>query len=158
MVFALVVYGCESWNLKKAECWRIDAFEVWCWRRLLRVPWTACKEIQPVHPKGGQSWIFIGRTDAETPILWPPDVKNWLKRKDPDAGKDWRQEEKGDNRGWDGWMTSLTQWTSVWANSRRWWRIGNPSMLQSMISIESDKAEGLSNKLSLIYLIFNLFP
>ena len=63
---------------------------------LLRVPWTA-KEIQPVHPKGNQSWIFIGRTDAEAeaPILWPPDVKNWLIWKDPDAGKDWRQEEKG---------------------------------------------------------------
>ena len=68
---------------------------MWCWRRLLRVPW--CKEIQPVHPKGNHSWIFIGRTDAEpeTPILWPPDVKNWLIGKDPVAGKDWRQEKKG---------------------------------------------------------------
>ena len=66
------------------------------WRRLLRVPWTA-RGIQPVHPKGNQSWIFIGRTDAEaeTPILWLPDAKNWLTRKDPDAGKDWRREEKG---------------------------------------------------------------
>ena len=70
-----------------------------------------CKEIQPVHPKGNQSWIFIGRTDAEAeaPILWPPDAKNWLIRKDPDAGKDWRQEEKG-TTGWDGWMASLTRW------------------------------------------------
>ena len=80
------------------------------------------KEIQPVHPKGNQSWIFIGRTDAEaeTPILWPPDAKNWLTGKDPDAGKDWRQEEKG-TRGWDGWMASLTQRTWVWVNSRSWW-------------------------------------
>ena len=77
MVFPVVMYGCESWTIKKAEHWRIDALELWCWRRLLRVPWTA-REIQPVHPKGNQSWIFIGRTDAEaeTPILWPPDAKN----------------------------------------------------------------------------------
>ena len=68
MVFPVVVYGCESWTIKKAEHRRIDAFELWCWRRLLRV------EIQPVHPKGDQSWVFIGRTDAEgeTRILWPP--------------------------------------------------------------------------------------
>ena len=85
------------------------------------------KEIQPVHPKGGWSWVFIGRTDveAETPILWPPDAKSWLIGKDPDAGKDWRQEEK-DNRGQDGWMASLTQWTWVWANSRRCWRTKEP--------------------------------
>ena len=89
-------YGCESWTIKKAECWRIDAFELWCWRRLLRVPWTA-RRSKPVHPKGDQSWVFIGRTDAEaeTPILWPPDAKSWLIGKDPDAGKDWGQEEKG---------------------------------------------------------------
>ena len=79
----------ESWSIKKAKHRRIDAFELWCWWRLLRVSWT-------VHPKGNQSWIFIGRTDAEAeaPIFWPPDAKNRLSRKDPDAGKDWRQEEK----------------------------------------------------------------
>ena len=77
MVFPLVMYGCESWTVKKAECRRIDAFELWCWRRLSGVPWT-CKEIQPVHPKGDQSWVFIGRTDveAETPIFWPPDEES----------------------------------------------------------------------------------
>ena len=97
MVFPVVMYGCESWTIKKAECRRIDAFELWCWKRLLRVPWTDCKEIRPVHPKGDQSWVFIGMTDAEaeTPIFWPPDVKSWLIWKDPDAGKDWGQEEKG---------------------------------------------------------------
>ena len=86
MVSPEVMYGCESWTIKKAECWRIDAFELWCWRSLLESS-LDCKEIQPVHPKGNQSWIFIGRTDAETeaPILWPPDVKNWLLGKDPDA-------------------------------------------------------------------------
>ena len=76
MVFPVVMYGCESWTIKKAECQRIDAFELWCWRRL-ESP-LDCKEIQPVHPKGDQSWVFIGRTDieAETRILWPPDVKS----------------------------------------------------------------------------------
>ena len=95
MVFPVVMDGCESWTIKKAECQRIDAFELWYWRTL-ESP-LDYKEIQPVHPKGNQSWIFIGRTDAEaeTPILWPPDAKSWLIWKDPDAGKDWRQEEKG---------------------------------------------------------------
>ena len=76
MVFPIVVYGYESWTIKKAECRRIDALELWCWRRLLSP--LDCKEIQPVHPKGNQSSIFIGRTDAEaeTPLLWPSDVKN----------------------------------------------------------------------------------
>ena len=77
MVFPVVVYGYESWTIKKAERQRIDAFEQWCWRRLLRVT-LDCKEIQPVHSKGDQSWVFIGRTDieAETPLLWPPDAKS----------------------------------------------------------------------------------
>ena len=77
MVFPVVVYGCESWTIKKAERQTIDAFELWCWRRLLIVPWTA-RRVQPVHPKGDQSWMFIGRTDveAETPILWPLDAKS----------------------------------------------------------------------------------
>ena len=77
MVFPVVMYGCESWTIKKAERRRIDAFELWCWRRLFESP-LDCKEIQPVHPKGDQSWVFIGRTDveAETLILWPPDAKN----------------------------------------------------------------------------------
>ena len=94
MVFPVDMYGCESWTIKKAEHQRIDAFELWCWRRL-ESP-LDCKEIIPVHPKGNQSWIFIGRTDteAEAPVLWPPDGKNWLIGKDPNVGKDWRQEEK----------------------------------------------------------------
>ena len=76
MVFPVVMYGCESWTIKKAEHRRINAFELWCWRRL-ESP-LDCKEIQPVHPKGDQSWVFIGRThaEAETPILWPPDGKS----------------------------------------------------------------------------------
>ena len=95
MVFPVVMYECESWTIKKGEHQRIDAFELWCWRRLLRV--LDSKEIQAVYPKGNQSWIFIGRTDpeVETPVLWSPDAESWLIWKDPDAGKDRRQEEKG---------------------------------------------------------------
>ena len=86
------MYGCESWTIKKAERWRIDVFELWCWRRLLSP--LDCKEIKPVNPKGNQPWILIGKSDAEaeTRILWAPDAKNWLIEKEPDAG---RQEEKG---------------------------------------------------------------
>ena len=93
VVFPVVMYWCESWTIKKAEHQRIDAFELWCWRRL-ESP-LACKEIKSVNPKGNQPWIFIGRTDAEakSPILWPPDAKNWLIGKDPDAGEDWGQEK-----------------------------------------------------------------
>ena len=78
MVFPLVTYGCENWTIKKAEPQRIDAFELWCWKRLVSP--LDCKEIKPVHRKGNQSWIFIGMSDAEAkiPILWPPDAKSWL--------------------------------------------------------------------------------
>ena len=90
-----------------------------------------CKETQPVHPKGEQSLVFIGRTDveAETGILWPPDAKNWLIWGDPDAGNHWRQKEKG-MTGWNGWMASVTQWTWVWVDSRSWWWTGRPGMLR----------------------------
>ena len=95
MVFPVVMYGCESWTVKKAECQRIDAFELSWWRTLETL--LDCKETRPVHPKGNQAWIFIGRNDAEAeaPILWPSDVKCQIIGKDPDAGKDWRQKEKG---------------------------------------------------------------
>ena len=116
------------WELDHKESWMPKN---WCFRtvvleKTLESP-LDCKEIQPVHPEGNQSWIFIGKTDveAETPLLWPPDTKkSWLIWKDPDAGKDWRQEEKGTrwlDGGWDGWMAALTQWTWVWVNSRSWW-------------------------------------
>ena len=110
------LYGCENWTVRKAEHWRIDAFELSCWRRLMRVPWTASP--QPVHPKGDQSWVFIGRTDieAETPILWSPHVKSWLIGKDPDVGRDWGQEEKGTTEdevaGWHHWLDGHeSEWT-----------------------------------------------
>ena len=96
MAFPGVIYKCESWTTKEAECRKIDAFELWCCRRLLRVP-SSQDEINPVNPKGNQPWIFFGRTDAEAEasILWPHDAKSQLIGKDPDAGKDWGQEEKG---------------------------------------------------------------
>jgi len=108
LVFPVVIYGCElgykeSWALKNWCFWTVVL------EKTLESPMDS-KEIQPVYPKGNQSWIFIGRTDAEaeTPILWPPDAKNWLIKKDPDAGKDWRQEEKGTTEdemvGWHHWL------------------------------------------------------
>ena len=106
------------WELDYKESW---VPKNWCfWTMVLKNTFESpldSKEIQPVHPKGNLSWISIGRTDAEaeTPVLWPPDVKSWLIWKDPDAEKDWRQEDKG-RRGWDGRMASLTWWTWVWAN------------------------------------------
>ena len=134
-------YGFSSshvwlWELDYKESW---AWKNWCFwtvvlEKTLESPLDSSK-IQPVHPKENQSWIFTGRTDAEaeTPILWPPDVKNWLIWKDPDAGKDWRWEEK-DDRGWNDWMASLTQWTWVWASPGSWWWTGKPGVLQSMRS------------------------
>ena len=118
MVSPVVMYGCESWTIKKDEHQRIDAFEWWCWRRLLRVPWTARRSD---HPKGNESWIFIGRTDAEaeTPIFWTPDAKNWFIGKDPDAGKDCRQKEKGTTEDMVGWH-HLLSW-QVWVSSGSWW-------------------------------------
>ena len=94
MVFPVVMYGCEGWVIKNTVCQRIDAFELWCWRILLRVSWTSRRSNKSIL-KGNQSWVFIGRTnvEAETPKLGPSDVKNWLTGKDPDAGKDWGQEK-----------------------------------------------------------------
>ena len=123
------MYGCESWTVKKAEHQRIDTFvELWCWRRLLNVPWTARRSNQFILKEISPGISRTVRTDAEaeTPILWPPHVKSWLIGKDSDAGRDWRQE---DDRGWDGWMASLTRWTWVSVNSRSWWWTGRPGVL-----------------------------
>ena len=130
MVFPVVMYGCESWTTKKAEHQRTDAFELWCWRRLS--PWTArrsnqsiLKEISPGCSLEGlmlklklQYFDHLMRRADPWKISW-----GWERLK---AKGEWG------SRGWDGWMASLTQWTGVWANSRRWWRTGKPGMLQSM--------------------------
>ena len=132
MVFPVVMYGCESWTTKKAECQRIDAFELWYWRRLLSP--LDCKEIQPVHPKRNQSWMFIGRTDVETetPVIWPPDAKSWLIWIRHWCWERLKARGEGDDRGWDCWMASPTQWTWVWVNSGSWWWTGRPGVLQSV--------------------------
>ena len=134
MVFPVVIYGCESWTVKKAKCRRIVAFELWCWRRLLRILWTVrrsnqsfLKEISPEYSLEG---LIL---KLKCLILWPPDANNWLIGKDPDAGKDWRRVEKVTTEDEiDGWMASPTQWTWVWVNSGSWWWTGRPGMLQSM--------------------------
>ena len=117
--------------------WELDHEEGWVWivvlEKTLESPLDS-REIKPVNPKGNQSWIFIGRTDAEaeTPILWPPDAKNWLIGKDPDAGKDWRQKEKGTTEDeMVGWHHRLDEETHQ-VNSGSWWWTGKPGMLQSM--------------------------
>ena len=135
MVFPVIMYGYEELDYK--ENW---APKNWCfWTVVLEKTLESpldCKEINPVHPKGNQSWIFLGRTDAEaeTPILWLPDAKNWFIWKDPDARKDWRWEEKG-TRGWDSWMVSLTQRTWVWVNSGSWWC--HPTISSSVVPFSS---------------------
>ena len=122
------------WKLGHEECW---APKNWCFwivvlEKTLRNP-LDCKEIKPVNPKGNQPWIFIGRTDAEaeTPILWPPDAESTYWER-PCYWERLRARGEEANRGWDGQMASLTQWTWVWANARRWWRTGKPGELQSM--------------------------
>ena len=153
MVFPVVIHGCKSWTIKKAGRQRIDAFEMWCWRRL--ESFLDCKEIQPVNPKGNQFWIIIGRTgtEAATPILWPPNVKSWLIWKDSDAGK---VGGEGDDRGWDGWMALLTQCTWVWVSSRSWWWTGKPGVLQYIgsqrVGHNWDTELNLTWKLALLFL------
>ena len=108
----------------------LDAFQLWCWKRLLRVPWTVRRFNQSILKEIG-SWVLFGRNDvkAETPVLWPPHAKSWL------IGKDWCWEGLGaggggDDRGWDGWMASLTRWMWVCMNSGSWWWTGKPGVLQ----------------------------
>ena len=139
------MHGCASWTVKNAEHWRIDAFELWCWRRLLRVPWTArrpnqsiLKEISPeyyleVLPMN-QSFQRIFRTDAEAELhyfghLMGKELTHWKRLW---CWERLKVEGEGDNRRWDGWMASLTEWMWVWVNSGSWWWTGWPGVLQSM--------------------------
>ena len=132
MVCPIVMYGCESWTIKKAECWRIDAFELWYWRRLLRVLWTArrsnqsaLKEISPEYSLEDWWWSWSSNTVA----TWCEELTH-LKRPWCWERSKWGGE--GDDRRWDAWMASLTQWTWVWMDSGSWWWTGRPSMLLSM--------------------------
>ena len=149
------------WELNQKESW---APKNWCFytvvlEKTLEIP-LDCKEIQPVLPKGNQSWIFIGRTDteAETPILWPPDAKKWVIGKDPDSGKDWGQEVKGMTR-WDDCMASRTQTTWVWASLGSWWWTGKPGVLQSIGSqrVRHNWATELNWLVYLCELVYNCF-
>ena len=146
MVFPVVMYGCESWTRKKAECKRIDAFELWCWRRLLSP--LGGKVIKSVIPKGYQPWLFIGRTDAEVkaPIVWLPDGKSQYTGKDPDAGKDWGQEERGSTEdeivGWHHWLNGY-EFEQIQGDSEGQ---GSLACCSSWGRKESDMAWWLNNK------------
>ena len=132
MVFPVVMYDCESWAVKKAECWRIDAFELWCWRRLLRVPWTAGKSNQSILKEMSPGISLEGmmlklKLQYFGHLMWRVDSleKTWMLGGLGAAGE-------GDDRGWDGWMASLTRWTWVWVNFGSWWWTGRPGVLQFM--------------------------
>ena len=133
MVFPVVMYGCENWTIKKAECQRINAFELWCWRRrLLRVPWTArrsnqsiLKEISPEYSLEDWCWSWNSNTLA----TWCEELTH-LKR--PWCWERLKAGGEGNDIGWEGWVASLTQWTWVWVNSGSWWCTGRPGVLQSM--------------------------
>ena len=158
MVFPVVMYECESWTIKKAECWRIDVFEPCVgedtWESL------GLKEIQRVHPKGNQSWIFIGRTDveAEPPKLWPPETKSQLSEKDPDARKYWEQEEKraieDEMVGWHHWINGYKFKQTLGDNEGQ----GSLECCSPWGYKESDMTEQLNNKLrELIRLLMSLW-
>ena len=126
------MYGCESWTIKKAECQRIDAFGLWCWRRLLRVPWTARRSNQSILRESvlnilWKDWCWIW--NSNTLATWCEELAHW---KRPWCWERLKVGGEGDDRGWDSWMASLTQWIWVWVNSGSWWWTGRPGMLQSM--------------------------
>ena len=132
MVFPVVMYGCESWTIKKAECRKIDAFELWCWRRLLRVPWTARRSNQSILRRSvlnihRKDWC--GNWSSSTLATWCGKPTHW---KRPWCWERLKAEAEGNDKGWDGWMASPTRWTWVWASSRCWWWPGRPGVLQSM--------------------------
>ena len=132
MLFPVVMYGCESWTIKKAEHWRIDAFELWCWRRFLRVPWTARRSNQSILKEISPGCSLEGlmlNWKSSTLATWCEELTH-LKR--PWFWERLKAGGEGNNRGWDGWMASLTQWTWVWINSESWWWTGRSGVLQSM--------------------------
>ena len=129
MVFPVVMYGCESWTIKKAERRRIDAFKLWCWRRLLRVPWTARRSSQSILKEISPGCSLEGlMLKLNTLATWCKELTHW---KRPWCWE-WLKLGEGDDRGWDDWMASPTQWTWVWVDSRSWWWTGRPGMLQFM--------------------------
>ena len=125
------MYGCESWTIKKVECWRIDAFALWCYRRLLRVPWTARRSNQLILKETNPQYSLEGQMlKLKLQYFWPPGRKSWLIGKDSDDER-LRAGGAGGDREWDGRMASLTQWKWIWASSKRQWRTRKPGVLQS---------------------------
>ena len=128
----VVMYGCESWTIKKAEHWKIDAFELGCWRRLLRVPWTARRSNQSILKEISPEYSLeepMLNWNSNTLATWCKELSHW---KRPWCWERLKAGGERDDRGWDVWMASLTQWTWVWVSSGRWWRTGKPGVLQSM--------------------------
>ena len=132
MVFPVVLHGCEDWTIKKAEHWRIEAFELWCWKRVLRVPWTArrfnqsiLKEISPEYSLEG----LMLKLKLQYLATWCEELTHGKK---PWCWKRLKAGGEEDDRGWDGWMASLTWWTWVWVNSMSWWWAGRTGVLQSV--------------------------
>ena len=124
------MYGCESWTIKKAKCWRTNAFELWCWRRLLRVPWTARRSNLSILKEISPEYSLLGlmlklKLQYFGHLIWRTDLleKSWFWERLKAGGE-------GDDRGWDGWLVSPTQWTWVWASSGSWWWTGKPGVLQ----------------------------
>ena len=149
VVLPVVMYGCESWTIKKAECWRIDAFELWCWRRLLRVPWTARRSNQSIQGRSvlGVHWKdWCWGWNSNTLATSCKELTYW---KRPWWWEELRTGGEGDDGGWDAWMASPTRWTWVWTSSGSWWWTGKPGMLQSMElqRVWHDWAPALSSRL-----------
>ena len=131
-VFPIVIYICERWTIEKAESWRINAFKLWCWRRLLRVPWTARRSNQSIlkgiNPEYSLEELMLKLKYPNTLATWCEEPTHW---KRPCCWERLRAGGERDDRGWDGCMASPTRWTWVWANSRRWWRTRKPGVLKS---------------------------
>ena len=132
MVFLVVMYGCESWTVKKVECWRIDAFKLWCWRRLLRVPWTARRSNQSILKEISPEYSLEGLMLKLQLQYFGHQCEELTHLKRPWCWESYKAGGERDDKGWDGWMASLTQWTWVWASSESLRQTGKPGVLQSM--------------------------
>ena len=154
MVFPVVMYGCARWTIKKAEHWRIDAFELWCWRRLLRVPWTARRSnqstLKEISPGCSLERLMLKLQYFEQLMRRTESLEKTLCWERLKAGRE------GADRGWDGWMASTTRWTWVWASSGSWWWTGKPGVLQSMGSQRA--GHNWTTELNWTYLLSTWLP
>ena len=132
VVFPVVLYGCESWTIKKAECWRIDAFELWCWRRLLRFPWTARRSHQSILKENSPEYSLEGLMLKLKLQYFGHLMEELTYWKRPWCWERLKAGDEANDRGWNGWMVSPIQWTWVWVSSGSWWLTGKPGVLQSI--------------------------